>query len=629
MDGVLVFLPALVIASCFLASVSEIGRLVVTRLSLEVSDHQAARMASGLSAYALAGIALGVAGWLTWPAMIALAVLPAALGLRRAPAVFHGTASTINTALVELRAAGPVAVCLLGAAVIYLAAASVPSFHYDVLVNYIGVPKDYLIRGDIGALAHNIHSSLSLPLHVIIGFTLALGEPIRGGPFLFGSAPVWGAFHLLVILGVVHRSWIVVKECCPDGSRPDVAAAVGLLWWLAMPQTLLLAVFESAEYLITYLVITVVGVLLRHPRRDDVLVIAALGGLMVAAKPQTAVIAVAAVGLAAVRAAPSRVAIAVFAGSLLPALASLRNLMAFGDLRFPYAGGHEPAASAAAALLAENSVALPGSLPELASRLSNLLTLQPETGISLIPLVALVALRVRRPRFWLIAIPAFAVPVVLSSNPHNVLRWSQPGLLLLMLAAAVNLARVLGRIRSARWAAAVFISAALVMAVRFTIGIIGPPLPAVAGHRAFLTRMIPSVESRAELMNRPGGVLWLGELYGYYGASKGPIPAPQNGAVIDELIGRGTADEIRRHLRDRGVRWISLNTLHPATAPGSAYWGWMDPERRRALGELLAALPSEHPMDGVVIYDLGDSGSSSTLSVKEMPSRPSSSSTGS
>jgi hypothetical protein len=603
MSGLLMLPVALVLAAGFAAGIHLVGAWIVSRLRLEVSDRQAAHLAFGLTAYGLIGLALGAAGWLRWPLLAVLALLPALLAIRRLPAAISSIADTARSSISEGEP-GPLTLCLLATGLVYLLAAAVPSFHYDVLVNYIGVPKDYLIQGHTGSLPHNIHSSVSFFLHIAACFLLALGEPIRTGPFLFGAAPVWGAFHLIVIAATVHRGWIVVEALGADSRTARHAVTLAALAWLIMPQTLLLALFESAEFLVTYLVVTLTGVLLRQSRRHDILVVALLGGLLVACKPQTALLALAAIGWASVGSRVSRVAVALLSAGVLPAAAQLRNLVEFGGPLFPYVGGDGPAAAAARALLAENSVTLPHSPTELGTRLWDVLTLQGETGISLVLLVALAAGKVRRLRFWVIAALAFGVPIVLSSNAHNVLRWSQPGLVLLLIGAGVNLAALIAGRRAMIWAAAAFCAAGLVMAIRFTTAVVGPTSPP-ADARAFLARMIPTLETRAELMERPGRVLWMGELYGCYGASKGPIPAPQNGAAIGELIGSRDPDEIRQRLADRGFRWISLCTLHDATGPGSDYWSWLEPDQRRALGELLASLPSERPQDGVTIYDLG------------------------
>ncbi len=94
----------------------------------------------------------------------------------------------------------------------------------------------------------------------------------------------------------------------------------------------------------------------------------------------------------------------------------------------------------------------------------------------------------------------------------------------------------------------------------------------------------------------------MGELYGYYGAAKGPIAAPQNGSYFSRYLSPGPAEEVRRRLFDDGYGWMSLCRLHRATAPGTDHWSWMTGDDRRTVETLLAQLPAEHPMNGVSVH---------------------------
>jgi hypothetical protein len=603
MDGLIVLPAAAALAGLFVWSIHTVGRWLVRGLGLRVVDRQAAHLAAGLICYSIAGLSLGACGWCRWPVLAALAVLPGLVaigtGIRRLRESLAGLWA-------EQRPDGAATLALLAIALVYLATAAVPSFHYDLLVNYLGVPKDYLIQGHLDGLDHNIHSSLSLVLHVLIGFVLALSEPLNRTEFLFGTASVWGALHLIVIAATAHRLQVLATVLTRDAGRARRAGVIAMMLWLSMPQTLLLALFENAEFLTTYLALCIAGVALRGEGRDEALTVGALCGVMVAAKPQLAVFGACAVVIAMLRSSAVRASLAAATAALLPALSMLRNWIVFGGPLFPYVGKTADHADAARALLSENAIALPDTPAASADRVWGLLTLQPETGITLLALVLVFLARVRSLRFWLLASVALLVPLLASSQLHNVLRWAQPGLVLLLLAAAVNLVDRVSWTRAVRWAVTGFLLTSLWLALGFLSSTIGS-LPHVAQARDhFITQQIPDYAVRQDLMARPGGVLWLGQLYGYYGAAKGPIPAPQNGASIGRILGTGTAESIRQRLLARGVRWICLCQLHHATAPGSAYWSWLDDGRRQILGELLASLPVEHPRNGITIYDLGD-----------------------
>ena len=62
----MILLPALAIAGMFLLSVHAVGRWIVAGLHLDVGDAQAAHLAWGLTAYAVAGLVLG-AVWVALP----------------------------------------------------------------------------------------------------------------------------------------------------------------------------------------------------------------------------------------------------------------------------------------------------------------------------------------------------------------------------------------------------------------------------------------------------------------------------------------------------------------------------------------------------------------------------------
>jgi hypothetical protein len=521
--------------------------------------------------------------------------------------IITSTTQTISTWRIALRERTRIAPELIGIgllALVYVAAATLPSFHYDLLVNYIGVPKDYLIQGHLGGLDHNVHSAFSMPFHAFIAFALALGEPLTRSPFLFGWAPVWGAMHLVVtvLIGdVIRRIAIAVTA---DSSQATMATAAGLILWLAMPQTLLLASLENAEFLTTYLGLLIVLVALTGTRRDDILVIGLLSGLLIAAKPQLVFFAAVALVVAPRIGTWTRSGLALAVAAALPTASQVRNAFIFGGLLFPYAGGTGQVADAARALLAENAATLPRSISDLVHRCWRLIILQPETGFSFAALPAVLAARIANWRFWVLTVVAFLVPVILSANTTNTLRWSQLGIVLLMLACGIGLARISAERMILRWGIPVMAGVGLWLAIRFTISTLGPVGFLMSGPDAVLDVMIPDHGVRTELVRRPDRVLWLGQLYGFYGASKGPIAAPQNGYVHHRLLGTGTADEIRRRLADEGIGRIVFNRRHHATGPGSDHWAWLESDQRQVVVDLLNTLPAAHPVGGVSVYTI-------------------------
>jgi len=604
MEGLLVLLPSLVLALVFVVSMLTVGRWIVVGLRLEISDLPLASLAVGITVYTCMGMALGAASLFRWPLLAVLAVAPAIAAVPRLTKATGNLWSTLRTRSQAGMSFDPLAAALGLLAVIYVLAATLPSFHYDVLVNYLGVPKDYLIQGHLGRLDHNIHSSLSMPLHVFISYFLALGRLVPGSVFLFGWAPAWGAFHLIVIvsIGVLIRRFAAVLA--PHPHQAAIATMTALLLWLAMPQTLLLGVLENAEFLTTFLGLCVALLAVSANRRDDILIVGLFCGLLVAAKPQMAPFALTALVLTPTTGSQWKRIAAIALAATLPAAAQFRNLIVFGGFFFPYAGGSGQTAEAARALLTENAAVLPASPADLANRCWRTISLQPETGISTLALLAILLGPIRRVRFWILTVVATVIPIVLSSNTPNSLRWSQTGLVLLFLAAGVGLSRVSRSLRSLQWATATYGLAALWLATGFTLATLGPVGFLLSGSESILETMVPDYTVRRDLMQQPGQVLWMGELYGYYGAFKGPIAAPQNGFSHQPLLGAGSADEIHDRLTAAGYLWICFNRRHRATGPESAHWKWLDPDRRQTVADLLSALPSRQPIGGVTVYDL-------------------------
>ncbi len=288
----------------------------------------------------------------------------------------------------------------------------------------------------------------------------------------------------------------------------------------------------------------------------------------------------------------------------------LRNAVVYGGFLFPYRSVPGIDGDAARALLAENAVSLPASIGAFGSRIWNVVTLQPEAGITLLVVVLGLFGRVRNLWFWALAAVAVLTPVATSANAHNTLRWAQPGLVLIILAAAINLASAAPRRGPVRWATAAFLIASLALSVAFVVRTTGPFPHLLMTEERFLDDRIPTFSVRQNLMGQPGRVLWVGELYGYYGAAKGPIPAPQNGAYFSRYLGAGSPEEIQQILTQDGYWWMTLNRRHRATAPGSQHWSWMTDEDRRAVEALLGRLPAEYPMDGVAVYRITPRGES-------------------
>jgi hypothetical protein len=654
MEGLLILPLAAALAGFFLWSVHSTGARIAAWLRLTATDDQATRLALGLTAYVLIGLALGAVGWYRWPVLVVCAVAPglvnARRGLARVRELFDATGRARFYCGIDLPYGTVLSALILG----YVALAAAPSFHYDLLVNYLAVPKDYLLQGHLGSLPHNVHSSLSLALHVVVGFLLALSEPINRTDFLFGTAPVWGAFHLIAIVAIGHRLRALAVALSPTRDCARRAGLLGLALWLTMPQTALLALLENAEFATTYLAVAIAGAVLTVKQRNDPVVVGLLCGLLVAAKPQAAAFAGIAMVVAIARSSVAKAVTSAAAAALLPTIAMIRNYWEYGSPLFPYLGGSGSDATASRLLLAENAVRMPDGVLDLLGRLSRLAMLQPETGITVLVLILVVFARVRNPGFWALTAVAILAPVVSSSNAHNLLRWTQPGLVLLTLAAAVNLVELVPSRSPVRWAIAALLAANLALAVSFVVRTTGPCDHLRESTTRFMSRQIPDYPMRLELMGRERRVLWLGQLFGYYGAAKGAIPAPQNGAWLANHLGNGTVEEIHQRLGASGFRWIAVSRLHGATAPDSAYWSWLDDSGRRTLEDLVRSLPVERFEPGIAVYDLGapatgprsdalespgkddaresrqsSGGSSSTVSVNEMPNRSSSSSAGS
>ncbi len=617
--------PAAVLALLLWSGAHELGRWLLSAARARPSDVWLARQATGVVTLTFVATALAAAGLLRWQLLAAGVLVPASAGLirfvraagaaarsrtwlarrshRPAAAARDAPALAIQPVWIPLFIPALLAVLLLADQTL------VPVFHYDLLANYLGVAKEYLIAGNSAPLPHNIFSSLSLPLHALFTYPLALGELINRSPFLFGHGEVYAALQvLLLLLAAVPLDRIAIAGSVLPGRRERrLAVALTLLLWVSLPQTPLLVGLHSAEVVTTYLALVAVALALtsKGGSAADGIVTGALGGLLLAAKLQlVTIIAVCALYMAF--RGRSRRCLTRFAAAaaVVMLLFQLRNWSAFGNPLFPYLGGSGAAAATARGLLATNAVSYHVTLSRTAANLFRFLTQQPETGITFAALAAAAFGRVRSGWLYAFALtPVLAISAI-TDNAYNALRWAQVGALLLLLIAAINLAPVVARSPLVRWATAVFLTAALLLAGGFTGGLLGLTRHLYEPRDVYLASEIPSYPVRRALVQEPGRALYLGEISAFYGARNGLLPSPQDHRFLDRYFGTTDPREIGHRLAADRIRWVALNRRTVRLNGDEAPWPGLPPKRAAALRAFLATQIVAATGSGITVYDV-------------------------
>ncbi len=577
---------AALLAAAFWASARVLGGRLAGLLRQEGLP-ASTTTALGLAAFALAGVALGAFGLLWWPVVAVLALLPAATALPKACRRARGSLAEAHP---EARDVAQIVATAAPVALACVALATLPVFHYDLLTNYLGVAKQYLLAHRIAPLPWNIFSSASLPLHALLTYPLALNALLGEGPFAFGWGSVFGFFHLLCLVGAAQAMWDVARRLVPRAA--GYAAALGTALWLTMPQSLLLDALRNVEFVTTFFALAIVAGVVAAPA-PGAAAIGALCGFLVAAKAQHGAWALVAAVVLVWRARSWRPLPAFAAGgAVLLAPQLIRNWAAFGSPLFPYAGGAEPWRTVADHWLATNAVALPHSAAELGRRLVRLATLQPESGFTLVLLLLALIRRVRVGVLWLFVLAPVLALTLTSAATYHVLRWIQPALALALLVAAANAAALTIRRPTTRWALAALPLASLVLALQFTGGLLGRPDQLLLAPDEIVAHRLPSLASRADLVGlAPDRVLYLGEINGYYGAENGVLPAPPNVAMLNRYLAGTTASEVGQRLAAAGFRLLAVNPTPPASLAHSAPGMWADDRQRRALADFLARAP--------------------------------------
>jgi len=544
--------------------------------------------------YALTGTMLGLVGALRWPLVAALALVPALVTAPRWARPGH-LGGALAPWLAAIRAEPVAAAGLAALTAGYTALATLPVFHHDMVVNYLAVPKAYLLAGNAAPLPWNVFSSTSFALHGLLAFPVALNAVLPDGPFAFGWGTVYGAFHLIVTVASV---WVLGEILSRARPRPAAlavpGAALGAILWLMMPQTALLGALKLVEMVTTFVALALVVEVVDLDRSTVQAGTAAglLAGLLVAAKAQLGAFAALAAIVLVLRRRSLRPVVGFGLAALVVLLPQLgRNGIAYGAPLFPYLGGGGEPLQAAHDWMAINAVALPTGAAELGRRLAELVTLQPETGIS----VALLLLAVLAPvrATWLVAfgvVPVITLTVA-SGATYHVLRWGQASLVLLFGVAGMGLAALLARHRWLRFPAALILAVGALLATRFTCGTIGGCSQLLLPPEEVVARHIPSLPARQRLIELPEArVLYLGELDGCYGLENGILPSPHDGGPLLASLVAPDPDTTLRRLADAGIDVVTVDRAFDQILGPRAPWHALDAEQRRSFALMLSGL---------------------------------------
>lgn len=530
---VLELVASALLAGLFWAGVRLSGRAVLRLAGWRVADRVAGEIVLGLCGCVVVVSVIGALGWLWWPVAAVVGVLPGIAGL---------VTALVRRRLIVGREIGPapdiwdrlVAVGVFVAAVPYAVVSWAPATHYDLMVNYLAVAKAFLLSGSLAPQAENVFSTLAFGLHALVAMPLALSEVVDLSPFVCGGAEVYG-FVTLAAVGAAAFTGVRLAAQLGD-NRPGARRAgwIAVMLWLALPQNLLVMGLELPDALTSCLVLCLASTMV-EPRRGstaDAVIAGVACGLLAACKPQTAgpALVVGVYWFVRSRFGPQMFAfgIAAFA-AWLPA--GVRAWVFLGHPLAPWFGGSD----AVAGVIAENAVAWPAGIAELGARLWALVSQQPETGVVMLSLLVLPVAARRAP--WLVALGA--VPPVLlsfaSGSAHNVLRWCQGPLLVLLVLAAVVLEDTARRVPVVRAVPLVLAALSVAVGVRFvdaTLGFGRGLRPA----EDVVRDVVPTYDLRRQLLLEDGRVLWVGEVQGYWGAENGLFPTVRNGSFLREFV---------------------------------------------------------------------------------------------
>jgi hypothetical protein len=574
-----------------LAGILCLGVFLRSALRLKCSEPLIANAVLGVVGLMLVALMAATLRLYRWPVLIIITLVPVGM------APFMARRWERPRWAIGKQGSGPISWLTGLVTMIAIVQASAPVVHFDLLVNYLGVARADLLQGHVGALPHNIHSALSLPLHVLGAFVLALGEPLNRTPFPFGMAPLWSLVIGFSLVASVALTVRLAQSTFPDdadGARWSGWAGAAL--WLVTPQTLLLAQLQSAEIVLTTLVLALAVTAVTAARSEvagDVVIVGLLGGLVVACKPHLAVLVLVA-WLLAIRGRPAfQIVASVAAALLVPCVAMARSGIVFGHPLFPWMG---PADPAAAALMAENSVTLALNPLEIVHRFFLLVTLQPESG-ALFAVVFLGLLGRRRSTgLWVMGGLQLLALVMVTANTVNTLRWAQPVLPILALVSVEGLrTRFAGEIqrRLFRWGILGVAVGCLGLALSFSQRLTGLAPQFGLTTEEYLDRTIPRFEARLELATLETRTLVLGEIIGFYTGPGDVIPAPQNGHWAQRAL-----DESQRfdHL------WIAPEGLNDLRRQHT--WEWLDEGGLNELRHRVQVENDSRRLPGVILLPI-------------------------
>jgi len=602
-------IAAVVLAVLFWASVRAVGRVVLRLGGWRTEDEVSAEVAFGLGGYWLCAAALGAVGWLWWPAVAAIGGLPGVVGLagwlarRRRHAISAAVGDGARWQRLTWAA-------LAAVTVVYALLACAPAVHYDLLVNYLAVPKDYLVSGSATPLPANVFSTLGFGLHALILYPLALSELVDGSVFLFGGAEVVG-FANLGAMAVAGAAAVRLASRMSDGAPgAGRAALAAVLLWACMPQNLLVGALELPDPFVTCMALVMTATLVAAARgggAGDALACGVVSGLLVAAKPQAAVPA-AVVGLWwLLRLRRDRSSVVFFAGALAAWLPSaIRSWVFLGSPFAPFLGG-TGRAEAVGRLLAENAVDLPSGAAAFGSRLLDLVTLYPEVGLVPLGLIGLVLARPRVPVVLAVGIVPVVVLCLASGSTHNALRWLQAPVLLLLVLAGEGAAGLAQRVPVVRALPLVLAAASLGIGVRWVDGTVGAWRGLDAPDET-VRATVSAFDLRRRMAGSPTDrVLWIGEVQGYWGARNGTFPTVRDGAYVGRIL---RSEDPVASLREQGFTALVRTRGREWMLEEQGFWRDVGPspvEARRAVDGLLAGLPVRESSEDGVLYDLGPS----------------------
>ena len=229
---------------------------------------------------------------------------------------------------------------------------------------------------------------------------------------------------------------------------------------------------------------------------------------------------------------------------------------------------------AVAGVIAENSIAWPTSVASFGARLWTLVSQQPETGVVMLGLLVLPPAARFAP--WLLAmglVPTVALSLA-SGSTHNVLRWCQGPMLVLLVLAAVVFEQMARRVPLVRTVPLALAAWSLAIGVRF----VGATLGFDRGLRPadeVVRDVVPTYDLRRRLLTDEGTVLWVGEVQGYWGAENGLVPTVNDGAFLRRFTDASdpravlAAAGISTVVRSRRLPWPLTTTTSSSVSPFS------------------------------------------------------------